>query len=696
MPEVTDLEGLGLMLGEDLAGDLELDKNLGASDWPETIHPFFFDKINRFFTKLPKAATLSAPFLRSLGVSQQVLSWAAEGVKFNWRWGKQPPRHFGKNNKSVYAESDFIDLRVLEYLEAGVVKEIDKQAVICSLPLKVVISGAAGKKRLIWVGCFVNTFLPCPKFKYETLETFICMMQKDALMGRVDCASGYHTIPVNEAFKPFLCFFWKEKFYCFNVLPFGLAVAPWIYTTVMRELTRIWRKKGLNLLQYLDDSAWVCMSVDAWRQHACLVIDLLQGAGFWLGLEKCVLRPSKEIEFLGFNLSSADLSVSLPDRRVQAIVELGRKMLLGCKLEDVRSFCGRIVSAERISWTCRVYLRQLFVILKICRDVTPMDAPFVEIQLSEEEIWELNYWISNVHSGKMPLSVKGTAISFNTDASAYAWGGHWAEFEDSGMFSVFEAQKSSTFRELLALRLFFLRHKDKMMYRSEPVLETGRVTSIGVLNPIVDNSAVPSILKWGSRNRQINNMVKDLWNLSWAKGFIWRPAWVSRVFNTRADRLSKPEGFVLVLNPRAFELCFYNKRLQPTVQVFTGREGVLPALGGKFWHMQDPEAAHVDFMSFDWKEETIPLATPDWPLLAKVLGHVRDIAKKAIIVCPWWKGATWWPLLEDMKIWAWTPPWGVPMFRTIGGSEPRFSPLKLRHPSAFFLVDGALPHRHIH
>jgi hypothetical protein len=37
------------------------------------------------------------------------------------------------------------------------------------------------------------------------------------------------------------------------VLPFGLSVAPLIFTKCMRELVGFWRSGGLRLLVYLDD-----------------------------------------------------------------------------------------------------------------------------------------------------------------------------------------------------------------------------------------------------------------------------------------------------------------------------------------------------------------------------------------------------------------------------------------------------------
>jgi len=48
-------------------------------------------------------------------------------------------------------------------------------------------------------------------------------------LGKVDAASGYHTVKIDARYTSYLCFQWKGNFYAFLVLPFGLAIAPWVY-----------------------------------------------------------------------------------------------------------------------------------------------------------------------------------------------------------------------------------------------------------------------------------------------------------------------------------------------------------------------------------------------------------------------------------------------------------------------------------
>jgi len=239
----------------------------------------------------------------------------------------------------------------------------------------------------------LNQFLYVKKFAYEKLDDFIASLQKFDFLGKVDCTSGYHTIKVHPDDRQFLCFFWKGRFYCFNVLPFGLSVAPWIYTVVMRELTAFWRKNGLDMIQYLDDSGWHAKSLSGWWQAAFLVVGTLQKCGFWLGIEKCILIPTMKLDLLGFVLDSAVLKVTLPDRRVEEIQQLCHKLSqFRCgSVAELRSLCGKIIACERVVWACKVYMRDIFIALKMSSQVPPQEAHETILDLDQGCLEDIRY-----------------------------------------------------------------------------------------------------------------------------------------------------------------------------------------------------------------------------------------------------------------------------------------------------------------
>jgi len=667
----------------------EMDEGQSIRDqWPETIHPQFVSLVRRFPAVLPPAGTLDPAGLRKVGASNRVIRWAEGGVPLQWARGVAPPLFIGRNSSTVMLESEFVDKRVSEYLQAGAIKVINKRDVRCSMPIKVVVSGASGKKRLIWVGCFVNEYLPCPSFTYEKLEEFMCVLKPGGWLGKVDASAGYHTIRIDVRYTCFLCFEWKKTFYAFQVLPFGLAIAPWVYTIIMRDLTRYWRSCGMVMIHYLDDVGWASDSVGAWWEGSKRIVEVLQMCGFWLGLDKCLLFPSKEMELLGFILNVQDMTIALPHRRIEQIQALGEDMMKAdlVPLSDLRSFCGKIVSAEKALWTCRVYLRELFTTLRKFAWVEPLDATTFVLKLKDFQLDEIDFWIKAIEQAGKPMCFSETHIGFSFDASDWGYGGVGLGQEIVGGFSPFEKSQSSTFRELTALFMVFLHLKDGLLVRTRQPAP-GTINHIPKLRPVTDNQNVARIMRYGSKVKLINDVARKLWDWAAEAGFKWDVVWVPRHLNTEADRLSKVASFDVVLNCHAFHLCYLNKRVRPTAQAFCTRVGVLPQIAN-FWHPTDAGAIKIDFLSHTWGMACIPLATPDWDIIHAVLAHIRDIEKRAIVVCPLWRNKGWSPLLKELTEWKFIPPGDIPMFVVAGNGNPSKYPAKLHFKSGFFMVNG--------
>ncbi len=86
----------------------------------------------------------------------------------------------------------------------------------------------------------------------------------------------------------------------------------------------------------------------------------------------------------------------------------------------------------------------------------------------------------------------------------------------------------------------------------------------------------------------------------------------------------------------------------------------------------------------------MPLATPEWQDMGAVLSHLKKSRCIAIVVAPSWKGAPWWPLLEEICVWRYFPPRDVPMFVAVGVGMEGVRVNKLKWASAFCLVDGSI------
>ncbi len=79
----------------------------------------------------------------------------------------------------------------------------------------------------------------------ESLEDIRYLAKPGDPMLSIDLTQGYHHVSIHPDDKKILGFQWKDRFYCFNVLPFGLKSAPRIFTKVVTMLAKKWRSKGM-------------------------------------------------------------------------------------------------------------------------------------------------------------------------------------------------------------------------------------------------------------------------------------------------------------------------------------------------------------------------------------------------------------------------------------------------------------------
>lgn len=77
-------------------------------------------------------------------------------------------------------------------------------------------------------------------------------MIKDCFLG-FDLKPDYHHIDIWRKQLKYNAFYWKGQHYCFNVLVFGLTLAPYIFTKYLKRLVNHWRAQGIDIVSYLDN-----------------------------------------------------------------------------------------------------------------------------------------------------------------------------------------------------------------------------------------------------------------------------------------------------------------------------------------------------------------------------------------------------------------------------------------------------------
>jgi hypothetical protein len=110
--------------------------------------------------------------------------------------------------------------------------------------------GKSGKPRLVLDCRHINPHLVKFKFKYEDVSVASNIIKK----GDFDLKSAYHIIEIFQNHSEYLDFSWENEgerhFYIYNVLPFGISTAGFIFTKLMRIPVRHVRSRGQKLVMF--------------------------------------------------------------------------------------------------------------------------------------------------------------------------------------------------------------------------------------------------------------------------------------------------------------------------------------------------------------------------------------------------------------------------------------------------------------
>ena len=112
----------------------------------------------------------------------------------------------------------------------------------------------------------------------------------------------------------------------YQVLPFGLALAPWAFTRVLKPIKRRLHLEGIMLGYYLDDFIVLAHSVSRAVIHTRRATEFLQQMGFTVNWKKSALTPCQKLDFLGVSLDLQNLQLSLPPRKVERILAICKSL----------------------------------------------------------------------------------------------------------------------------------------------------------------------------------------------------------------------------------------------------------------------------------------------------------------------------------------------------------------------------------
>ena len=133
--------------------------------------------------------------------------------------------------------------------------------------------------RLILDVSKLNTYLKVPKFSLVKIDTVSRIINKLDFMTKIDLKSAYWQVPLHPSTRPWMSFAWGEKYYCFKVLPFGVASAPYFFDRITKPIISYLHKLKIKVVVYLDDFL-IIANRDKIQKNTNKVLDILTKCGF--------------------------------------------------------------------------------------------------------------------------------------------------------------------------------------------------------------------------------------------------------------------------------------------------------------------------------------------------------------------------------------------------------------------------------
>ncbi|GAQ93012.1 reverse transcriptase [Klebsormidium nitens] len=478
---------------------------------------------------------------------------------------------------------------------------------------------------------------PVPKFKYESLRMVSELCSPNDFLFTVDLKSSYHHIDIYEPHWKYLGFQWQGQYYVFTQLPFGLAPACYVFTMVMRQLTKSWRARGYRLVHYIDEFFFACRDkAEFARVQACVLADLA-AAGLVVSLDKCQLSCSHVVKFLGFvvdTLFGQFRLTALRKAKLAAAIDLSLRAPLAVKAKALARITGLITSLSLVTGPISgLFSRYLH------RALASRSFWYSKVALDSAAVSELHFWKEHLPRFESRVIWRKHSLLrvLYHDADGQGWGGHLeigsVRHEAHGAWEAHEVHgvASSTWRELTGLL--------RLLRAFRPLLSDCSVIARG------DALNVFSILsKGGSAKEHLQTICLELFSLCSELRIELRPEWLPREENTRADYLSKirdVDDFGLLAETFALvSRCFGPFSVDRFASEHNAK---LPRFNSFYW-CQGAEAANS--FTQDWGSDQINYCFPPPALVAPTLRHARACRARMTLVVFGWRSAPWWPLLQ--------------------------------------------------
>ena len=207
---------------------------------------------------------------------------------FHWKWKDAPPP-LQRPPFSVTRIMTSLSQIVASLLHKKNIYPVPNQPAFLSHIFTV--PKGTDSRRLIIDLSKLNQLIECPTFRMTIPLNVAEALSVPAWGGAIDLQDAYLHIPIRQNLHRYLAFYFQNQLYFFQVFPFGLNVAPLIFTRILKWPLANLRIERINTVAYLNDWMVWDNTKENTSQALQFIILYLQNLGFIINMQKSHLSP---------------------------------------------------------------------------------------------------------------------------------------------------------------------------------------------------------------------------------------------------------------------------------------------------------------------------------------------------------------------------------------------------------------------
>ena len=491
-----------------------------------------------------------------------------------------------------------------------------------------------------------KAYMVPPSFRMETPLDAASLLRPGDWAATVDLKDAYFHVSIHKRFRRYLRFGWRGKIYEFLVLPFGICIAPFVFTKLTKPLAAFLRSHGIRTIFYLDDVLIIGSTEEECKENVEFVLSTLRSAGFIINQKKSNLSPSQFFRFLGLMWDTSTCQISLDETKHLSLVSRATRMLnkTSVSCHSLQVFLGHATASIMAVPLIRLHSRCLQMALS---SVYKTSADSLKaVHLTEDCVRDLR-WVSSLRlvdcaAPMWPLRQEDCEAEVTTDASDFGWGIYFDGLLRQGSWSLpvtdVAVQAHINVKEITALKIFLQHYLPSYPPVYRLLWRTDNTTAMSYIRR-----------EGGTRSPALLEIAKEILLLAQSLSLRILPVYLPSEENLLADAASRfqqlPDWH---LHPTVFKL-LVNRWGRPEVDLFaTAKSAQLPAF---FAWGKDDGALASDALAQRW-EFQLAYAFPPPPLLPRTIEKIRRSARSGlfILITPHWPAQKWVPLLLDLHV----------------------------------------------